>query len=253
MHSNFVAALLLAVVAGLASSIGAFLGVLGQVPGRKTLALGMGFSAGVMVTVAFTCMLVEAQDVIGQWRGFIAFIAGMAGMLVLDAAVPHEYFAEKFATPGQERVFKAGALAAVGIGIHNFPEGIAVFASGLHDINIGLALAGAVALHNIPEGLAVSVPIYAATGSRMRAFWWGTLSGLAEPVGALLAGLVLYHFLSPVVVAWTVAATAGLMVYISLDELLPTAQADGKGHLAIAGVIAGMAVMATGLWFMGMF
>jgi ZIP family zinc transporter len=253
MPNNFMTALFLAGLAGLSSSIGAFLGVLGKVPGRRTLAIGMGFSAGVMIMVAFTCMLVEAQDIIGQWWGYVAFIAGMAGMLGLDAAVPHEYFAEKFATPGRERVFKAGLLAAVGIGIHNFPEGIAVFAGGLHDIKIGMALAGAVALHNIPEGLAVSVPIYAATGSRMRAFWWGTLSGLAEPVGALLAGLVLYHFLSTAVVACTMAATAGLMVFISLDELLPTAQADGKGHLAIAGVIIGMAVMAAGLWFMGMF
>ncbi len=252
MPDNFITALLLAGLAGLSSSIGALLGILGRVPGRKTLALGMGFSAGVMIMVAFACMLVEAQDVIGKWWGFVAFIAGMAGMLALDVAIPHEYFAEKFATPGRERVFKAGTLAAAGIGIHNFPEGIAVFAGGLHDINIGLALAGAVALHNIPEGFAVSVPVYAATGSRGQAFWWGALSGLAEPVGALLAGLVLYHFLSPVVVACTMAATAGLMVFISLDELLPTAQAEGDSHLAIAGVIAGMAVMAAGLWFMGM-
>jgi len=252
MPSNFIAALLLAVVAGLASSIGALLGVLGRPPGRKTLALGMGFSAGVMIMVAFSCMLAEAQEIIGQWWGFVAFIGGMAGMLALDVAVPHEYFAEKFAIPGREQIFKAGLLAAVGIGIHNFPEGIAVFSGGLHDIRVGWALAGAVALHNIPEGLAVSVPVYAATGNRGRAFWWGTLSGLAEPVGALLAGLVLYHFLSPAVVACTLAVAAGFMVFISLDELLPTAQAGGDdGHLAIAGVIGGMAVMAAGLWFMG--
>jgi ZIP family zinc transporter len=271
MPSNFIAALLLSLLAGLATSLGALLGVLGRAPGRKTLAVSMGFSAGVMLVVAFACMLVEAQDVLGQGWGFIAFITGMAGMWALDIAVPHEYFAERYLAPegrraggaggrpphgrplvpGKEQVFRAGLLVAAGITIHNFPEGIAVFSGGLHDIGLGWALAGAVMLHNIPEGLAVAVPVYGATGSRLRGFWWGTLSGLAEPVGALLAGLLLYHFLSPAVVAWTLAAAAGLMVFISLDELLPAAQAEGEGHLALAGVIAGMAVIAAGLWFMG--
>jgi ZIP family zinc transporter len=242
----------------------------------------MGFSAGVMVMVSFVCMLVEAQGVIGQGWTFVAFIGGLAGMLVLDITIPHEYFAERYLVSGRgagkgadapgrgrgkgapggrghgphcapenERMFRAGLLTALGITIHNFPEGIAVFTAALHDISLGWALAAAVMLHNIPEGLAVAVPVYGATGSRLRGFWWGTLSGLAEPVGALLAGLLLYRFLSPSVVAATLAAAAGLMVFISLDELLPTAQAEGEGHLALAGVIAGMAVIAAGLWFMG--
>jgi ZIP family zinc transporter len=268
---NFVTALLLTGLAGMATSLGALLGVMGRAPGRKTLALSMGFSVGVMLVVSFACMLVEAQEVVGQGWAFTAFIAGMAAMLVLDVAVPHEYLAERYLSPrrgegggghggrgygpycapGRERVFRAGLLAALGITIHNFPEGIAVFTAGLHDISLGWALAVAVMLHNIPEGLAVAVPVYGATGSRLLGFWWGTLSGLAEPVGALLAGLLLYHFLSPAVVACTLAAAAGLMVFISLDELLPTAQAEGEGHLALAGVIAGMAVIGAGLWFMG--
>ena len=253
MPGNFFTALLIAGLAGLASSIGAFLGIIGKAPGCKTLSLSMGFSAGVMILAAFGCMLVEAQGVVGRAVGFAVFVTGMAGMLILDVVVPHEYFAEKCGCPQKGQVFKAGLLAAIGLGIHNFPEGIAVFSGGLHDIRLGWALAGAVALHNIPEGLAVSVPVYAATGSRARAFWWGALSGLAEPVGAVLAGIALNQYMSPVFIAYVLAATAGIMVFIALDELLPIAQASGEGHLPITGLIAGMAVMAAGLWLLGMF
>jgi len=251
MSGNFWTALLMATLAGLATSLGALLGVLGRPPGRRTLALSMGFSAGVMVMIAFGAMLGEAQEVIGKGWGYLAFIAGMAVMFALDVTVPHEYLAEKYVCGGNHRVFKAGLLAALGITIHNFPEGIAVFSGAFHDVRLGWALAGAVALHNIPEGLAVAVPVYAATGSRARGFWWGAITGLAEPVGALLAGVVLFSFLSPAVVAWAIAGAAGLMVFIALDELLPAAQSEGEGHAAIAGVVLGMAVMALGLWVMG--
>jgi zinc transporter, ZIP family len=216
MQGNFGIALLMSALAGLSTSIGAFLGVIGKPPGRRTLALGMGFSAGVMITAAFACMLVEAQEIVGMGWTFLMFIVGMAGMFALEVIIPHEYLAEKFAIPGKERVFRTGLLMALGIGIHNFPEGVAVFSGGMHDLRLGWALAGAIALHNIPEGLAVAVPIYGATGSRARAFWWGTASGLAEPAGALLAGIILQFFLSPEVVACTLAAAAGLMVFISL-------------------------------------
>jgi ZIP family zinc transporter len=214
----------------------------------------MGFSAGMMVMGAFAALLPNAQapapDGIGRGWGFLAFLLGMVGMWLLDVSVPHDYLAERYSKPGRERVFKAGMLAAVGITIHNVPEGIAVFTSGSHDVQLGWAIAAAIALHNIPEGLAVSVPVYAATGSRWKAFGWGTFSGLVEPAGALVTGLALYHFMSPAVVGCALAVAAGLMVYISLDELLPAAQAEGESHPAIIGVIVGMAVMAGGLLLM---
>lgn len=247
MPGTFWAALLMAAVAGLSTSLGGLLGVLGRPPSRRMLALSMGFSAGVMIMIAFGTMLAESQQIIGRGRGFVAFLAGMAFMLLLDVSVPHDYFAEQYAIAGREHVFRAGLAAALGIGIHNFPEGIAVFSGGAHNVRLGWVLAAAVALHNVPEGLAVSVPVYAATGSRPRAFLWAAVSGLAEPVGALLAGVVLFGFLSPAVVAWALAAAGGLMVFIALDELLPAAQSEGEGHTAIAGVIAGMVVMGLGV------
>jgi ZIP family zinc transporter len=141
-------------------------------------------------------------------------------------------------------------FVALGIGIHNFPEGMATFAGTLADPRLGAAIALAIALHNVPEGLAVAAPIFAATGSRAKAFWWSFLSGVAEPLGAGLAAILLLPFLRDSVLAAVLGGVAGLMVFISLDELLPAAREHGQEHLAIAGVTAGMGVMAASLWLL---
>ena len=140
-----------------------------------------------------------------------------------------------------------GMFTALAIGIHNFPEGLATFLAALEDPKLGVAIAIAIALHNIPEGISVSVPIYYATGNRRKAFMYSFLSGLAEPVGAIIGYLVLRPFISPSVMAWMFGGIAGVMVYISLDELLPTSRAYGKGHDSLWGLLAGMVVMAASL------
>jgi ZIP family zinc transporter len=138
-------------------------------------------------------------------------------------------------------------LVALGVAIHNFPEGMATFAGTLQDTSLGVSIAVAIAVHNIPEGVAVGAPVYAATGSARRAFLWSFLSGVSEPVGALVAGLLLLPFLTPTVLACALCAVGGFMIYIAFDELLPVAQSYGKHHLAIIGVLAGMATMALSL------
>ena len=145
---------------------------------------------------------------------------------------------------------KTGLMVALGLGIHNFPEGMATFAGALQDVSLGVAIAGAIALPNIPEGLAVSAPIYAATGSRRKAFLWSFLSGVAEPAGAAVAALFLLPFLNEAVLGLMLAAVAGIMVFISLDELVPVARSFGEEHLSIVGVGLGMAVMAASLWLL---
>jgi ZIP family zinc transporter len=139
---------------------------------------------------------------------------------------------------------------ALGLAIHNFPEGMASFATALSDPQLGIAIAIAIAIHNIPEGLAVSAPVYVATGSRSKAFWWSFLSGVAEPLGALLAAIVLLPFLNDVVLGVLLSAVAGIMVFISIDELLPVSRAFGEEHLSIVGVVAGMVVMSLSLWML---
>ena len=145
---------------------------------------------------------------------------------------------------------RVGLLVAFGVGIHNFPEGMATFAGALKDVNLGIAIAVAIAIHNIPEGLAISAPVYAATGSRGKAFLWSFLSGVSEPVGAALAALVLLPFLTEAVLGWVLAAVAGIMVSISMDELVPAAKSFGSEHTPIFGIIVGMAVMAISLWLL---
>jgi len=174
----------------------------------------------------------------------------MVVMFLIDALIPHDYMAEHHHTEEEARqgqLLKTGLFVALGIGIHNFPEGMAAFAGALEDPSLGIAIAVAIAIHNIPEGLAVSAPVYAATGSRAKAFWWSFLSGVAEPVGAGLAALVLMPLLSETVLGFVLASVAGIMVFISLDELLPTARDYGTGHIAIYGVMVGMASMALSL------
>jgi zinc transporter, ZIP family len=248
MDPRMAYALLASTLAGLATILGALPCFFTRCLGPRLTALSMGFAGGVMLFVSFGGLLFHSQSVIGMGVAYVFFLAGLAVMLLLDVLVPHDFLAEKHEAAGRGRVHRAGVLTALGIGIHNVPEGMAVFVGMAHDTRLGWAVALAIALHNIPEGLAISAPIYASTGSRMKALGWTTLAALAEPAGAILAAAVLFPWHTPTVMAATLAATAGLMVYIALDELLPAAREEGGGHLAIAGTLAGMAVMAGGLW-----
>ena len=144
-------------------------------------------------------------------------------------------------------LMRVGLLTALAIAIHNFPEGLATFVSALQSPSVAIPIVAAIAIHNIPEGIAVSVPIYQATGSRRKAFCYSFLSGLAEPLGALLGWLVLRPFMNDTVLGILFAGVAGIMVFISFDELLPAAREYGEHHLSLYGLIAGMAVMAVSL------
>ena len=148
---------------------------------------------------------------------------------------------------GNPRLYKTSLLVAVGIFIHNFPEGIAVSVGTIKEVELGILLAFAIALHNIPEGIAVSVPVYACTGSKKRAFMWSFLSGISEPIGAILTWLILAPFINDYIMNAMLAVVAGLMVYISLDELLPISRSLAKEHFSIFGIISGIFVMAVSL------
>jgi ZIP family zinc transporter len=143
---------------------------------------------------------------------------------------------------------RTGLFTALAIAVHNFPEGLATFVSALQAPSMAVPIVVAIAIHNIPEGIAVSVPIFHATGSRKKAFLYSFASGLSEPLAALVGYLILLPFLSDALYGMLFAAVAGIMVFISFDELLPTARAYGEHHLSIYGLVAGMAVMAVSLW-----
>ena len=260
MQGDLGTAVLLTTGAGLATTVGSVLGLIVKRPGKKLLGLILGFSAGVMILVSFVSLLrtgIESLEAASGHYGFLyahaAFVGGILVFLLLDLVVPHHYEEDHHAHAKhahENRLERTGLLTALGIGLHNFPEGIITFVGTLHDVHLGVALAVAIALHNIPEGLAISAPVYAATKSRGKAFFWSFLSGLAEPVGALLAAAVLMPLMTQVVMGMALAAVAGVMVAISLDELIPAANALDDGHLPILGITLGMLVMAFSLWIL---
>jgi len=247
-------AILLSFLAGLATMIGSLLSLLYRKPGPKFMTLSLGFSGGVMIFVSFVELLSQGIRSIGSYYAFIAFFIGMAVIFLIDNLIPHDYMAEHNVDKQlckNVNLSRTGFFIAIGITIHNFPEGLAVFAGSLQNIHLGIAIAAAIALHNIPEGIAVSVPVYAATHSRRKAFYWSALSGLAEPLGAIIAAIFLMPFLNPSLIGFVLSAVAGIMVFISMDELVPISRSYGEEHLSIVGIMAGMIVMAVSLWLMG--
>lgn len=263
MIGNVALAFTLTALAGFSTGIGSALAFFSKRTNRCFLSVALGFSAGVMIYVSLVEIFAKARDalvgvhgdVAGDWITVAAFFGGIGIIAVIDRVIPaygnpHEARPiEDMQQPVTEetRLMRMGILTALAIGIHNFPEGLATFFGALSEPGVGVAIAIAIAIHNIPEGISVSVPIYFATGSRSRAFWLSFLSGVAEPVGAVVGYTVLRPFFSQTVFGLLFAAVAGIMVFISLDELLPTAKEYGTGHVAIYGLVAGMAVMALSL------
>jgi len=252
-------ALLLTALAGLSTGLGSAIAFFTRRSNKGFLAASLGFSAGVMVYVSFVELFAGGQELLvaglgagaGEGVAVAAFFGGilLIGLIdryVPDVGNPHEaHLVEEMGRdPDTVKLNRLGVMTALAIGIHNFPEGVATFMSALADPMVGVSIAIAIALHNIPEGISVSVPIYYATGSRKRAFWLSFLSGIAEPIGAVLAYLVLRPFLTDPVLGAVYAAVAGIMVFISLDQLIPNAKKYDQGHLAVYGLIAGMLVMA---------
>ena len=258
----FILPFLLTLGAGLATGVGSIIAFVAKSTNRRLLSFALGLSGGVMVYVSFVELMPQgvehlAQSFagrVGEWINLVAFFGGMALIGLIDHLVPsfenpHEAHSveELQHRPKQTKLMRVGLMSALAIAIHNFPEGIATFTAGVNDPTLGLAIAAAVAIHNIPEGIAVSVPIFYATESRKKAFLWSLLSGFAEPLGALVAWLLLAPLMTPILLGCVLTGVAGIMVYISLDELLPAAREYGEAHTAIAGVVVGMMIMAVSL------
>ncbi|RPF53889.1 zinc transporter ZupT [Aquisalibacillus elongatus] len=262
MTENLLLAFGLTLMAGLATGIGSLLAFVTTTTNTKFLSFTLGFSAGVMIYVSMVEIFFKAQEaligatdeVTGNWLTVAGFFGGMILIALIDKLIPkqsnpHELkkVEDMEKSPKNPDLLKMGTFTAVAIAIHNFPEGIATFTSALQDPGLGLAIAVAIAIHNIPEGIAVSVPVYYATGNRKKAFKLSFLSGLSEPIGALVAFLVLMPYLTDMLFGIIFAGVAGIMIFISLDELLPAAKKYDETHLPIYGVMAGMAVMALSL------
>lgn len=261
-NSNFILALTLTIIAGLSTGLGGAIIIFTKKLSNRFLAASLGFSAGVMIFISLVEIFSEAQgsmvalygEKMGHLYTLLAFFGGMGVIALIDNLVPsgenpHEMNTISLESAGNKNLMRLGVFSAIAIAIHNFPEGMATFVSTMENPQAGISIAIAVAIHNIPEGIAVAIPIYYATNSRGKAIGNSFLSGVAEPVGGLLGYFILAAIFKESFLGIILAAVAGIMVYISLDELLPTAEKYGKHHVAIIGVIAGMAFMGFSLLF----
>ena len=254
--SNVGLALILTLIAGLSTGIGSAIAYFIKKPKMSYLCFSLGLSAGVMLYISFVELVPDAFESIGELWSLYAFFAGLIIVGIIDILIPdienpHHYdiidknTAKKAKSNG--KLMRVGVFTAFAIAIHNFPEGLATFGATLSNVELGLLITFAIAIHNIPEGISVSMPIFYATGNRKKAFIYSALSGLSEPVGAIIGLIILLPFLSDWVLGFLLALVAGIMVYISADELIPTAHQYGHGHCAIMGLVIGMFIMALSL------
>lgn len=265
--NNVLFAFGLTLFAGLSTGIGSAIAFFAKKTNTKFLSVSLGFSAGVMIYVSMVELFAEAKDILtlglGEKKGYlftiIGFFAGMLIIALIDKLVPsmenphHIHRVEEMDEKNSPaKLLRMGLFTALAVAIHNFPEGLATFVSSLQEPSIAIPIAIAIAIHNIPEGIAISVPVYYATQDKKKAFLYSFLSGLSEPLGALVGYLVLMPFITgpafDIALGIIFAGIAGIMVFISLDELLPSAEEYGEHHLSIYGLVAGMAIMAISLW-----
>lgn len=262
-------ALLLTLVAGLSTGIGSLIALRMKKTSAKFLAVSLGFSAGVMIYVSTVELFRRANDSLilhlGERKGTVAavtaFFGGILFIFLIDRLVPRDQNPHEIQWPvdgadeEQQKgirkrgnsLLRTGVFTAAAIALHNFPEGLATFVSAMQNMSIAIPVVAAVAIHNIPEGLAISVPIYYATGSKKKALIYSFLSGLAEPLGAVVGYCLLFPFMNEIILGLLFAAVAGILVFVSLDELLPAARKYGQHHLAMYGLVGGMLVMAVSL------
>jgi ZIP family zinc transporter len=260
-------AFMLTLTAGLATGVGGLIVLFANVTNKKFLSICLSFSAGVMLYISFAEIFLAAfeslEEAFGDGGGYliltVSFFAGIALMAIIDKFIPddeaHTEMLDGIETQEQSQsrekkeLKRTGISATAAIAIHNFPEGLITFMAALYDPAMGIAIAIAIIIHNIPEGIAMSAPIYYATGSKIKAFLFSFGAGLAETVGALVAWLLLRNILEDMDAAFGIifAAVAGIMVFVAIHQLLPTAQKYGKHHLVMKWLFAGMAVMAVSL------
>lgn len=244
-------ALLLSLGAGLSTLLGALIVYSANRKNEKLLSVSLGFAAGVMLSVSFTDLLPNAVNLLGEDSGArlgtvwsVLFLAvGLFLAASLDRFVPHQEYDEAQGEKPHQDLFRVGFVSMLAIGLHNFPEGIATFMAAYEDAGLGTSIALAIAMHNIPEGITVALPVYFATGSRLKAFYYTLLSGFSEPLGALFAFLVLQPLITPFLLGAIFAALTGIMLYIAIEELIPSSRQYGYDRPALIATFTGICLM----------
>lgn len=263
LPQNFVPAMLITLFAGLATAIGGGIAFIVKKDNLKALSVGLGFSAGVMIFLSFTDILPEAGKLLAvnfpnkyEWLVYGGFIIGLVVAILIDYFIPDHIDTDEVLNPDapckhQHRIKRAGLFTAVAICVHNFPEGMATFLTTTQNITLGISVGLAIAIHNIPEGIAVALPIYHVTGKKRYAMLYAALSGITEPIGAIVGLFLFSLFLPQIMIGMLMAAVAGIMIYLAFDTLLPLAREYGNWHLSMVGIVSGMLVIWVGLILIG--
>ena len=263
LPENYGIALLMTLFAGLATAIGGGIAFIVKKNNLKALSIGLGFSAGVMIFLSFNEIIPEAAQMLSvnfpndyNWIVYIGFIIGIITAILIDYFLPDHIDTEELLNPDapslhRHRLKRAGIFTAIAICVHNFPEGMATFLTTTQNITLGLSVALAIAIHNIPEGIAVALPMYQVTGKKRYAMLYASLSGITEPIGALVGMFIFGIFLPQALVGALMAAVAGIMTYISFDTLLPLAKEYGSWHLSMIGIVSGILFIWVSLILIG--
>lgn len=252
MELNYKIPLLMTLFAGLSTVLGGFLTFFIKRTNIKALSVGLGFSAGVMIFLSFTEIIQTANKMLlvffpqhSKWLVYLGFALGVFVAFLIDYFMPDHIEDDLFndkehCTNCHHKIKRAGLLTAIAISVHNFPEGMATFFVSTQNLAMGASVALAIAIHNIPEGIAVALPIYHATGKKRLAIWYTFLSGISEPIGAILGLIALHYFLPQAAIGILFAGVAGIMVYLSFDTLLPLSREYGDGHYSVFGIMSGI-------------
>lgn len=251
MNNNTIFALALSFLAGISTVLGAIIAFATKKKSDKAITVALGFSAGVMICVSFTDLFPYAEEALinsyGKFYGVILtmfyMLTGMIFAMLIDKLVPSESYVSDLSSKKHSKLFRVGFVSMIAITLHNFPEGIATFISSYQNVKLGISITIAIAMHNIPEGIAVAMPIYYATGSKKKAFKYTLYSGLSEPVGALLAFLVLRPFINEFLLGLIFAFVMGIMLYISFEELIPSSREYGYNNLSLYSIFLGICIM----------
>lgn len=250
LDENSLRALLLSFIAGMSTLLGAFILFTMKEKNEKLVSMALGFSGGVMISVSFTHLLPHAHELLESAYGekiglLLQTIFLLIGVVIaggLDRFVPHinTGSCEEYK---HQNLFRVGFISTLAIGLHNFPEGVATFMAGYNDLSLGISVALAITLHNIPEGISVAMPIYCATGSKKKAFKYTFLSGIVEPIGALLTYFVLRPYINNFTLGAIFALISGIMLYIAIEELIPSSRQYKYIRTAITSTFIGIIMM----------
>ena len=253
--NNYIIPFTLTFLAGISTGIGGLIALFVKKENKKFLSASLGFSAGVMIYISMIEIFFEAKEHIvedfgenkGYWLTVITFFVGIIAMFVTDKLLPSSNNLTEGIQKDTKKLARMGFFTAIAVIVHNFPEGMATFFTSLKDTGIAIPLVIAITIHNIPEGISVAMPVYYSTGSRKKAFLYSLLSGLSEPIGGVLGFILLKNILTDAIFGSILSVTAGIMIYISFGELIPTARKYSDDNTSTFGIFIGMAVMAISL------